>query len=208
MVHLVDSLGYIDGWLHEVALIAEAIQAQYIEEMLYALERIDKCGGRLFVLGVGGSAANAAHAVNDFRRIARMEAYCPTSDIAELTALANDVGWHSIFEEWLKESHLSAADGLLVLSVNGGTTEVSPHLVAAIRYAMERNASVLAIVGRKDGYAARHADAWLAIPCPNEERRTPHSESYQLVVTHLLAWSMRERIAASVSASPCGEPIV
>jgi D-sedoheptulose 7-phosphate isomerase len=204
---VVDPPSYIDSWLHEVALIAEAIDGHYIEEMVYVLNRINRRGGRLFVLGVGGSAANAAHAVNDFRRIARMEAYCPTSEVAELTALANDVGWHSIFAEWLKESHLNAADGILVLSVNGGTSEISPHLVAAVQYAIERNANIMAVVGRKEGFAARHADAWIAIPCPNDERRTPHSESFQLVVTHLLAWLMRDKMIDSVSRSPAGEPI-
>lgn len=204
---MIDPPRYIDSWLHEVALIAEAIERSYVAEMLDLLEQIKYRGGRLFILGVGGSAANAAHAANDFRRFARLEAYAPTADIAEMTALANDIGWHSIFEEWLKESRLTASDGILVLSVNGGTSNISPHLVAAVRYVRERGASILAIVGRKDGYAAQHAHAWIAVPCPDEDLRTPHAESFQLVLTHLLAWSMRARMIASVSRSPSGEPI-
>jgi len=177
--------------MNEIALIAEAIPTQYITDMAFEIRRV-KLFGRLFVLGVGGSAANASHAVNDFRKIGGVEAYAPTDNVAELTAIANDVGWNMIFKHWLMESKLRPSDVVLVLSVNGGTDVYSQNLVEAIKYTKDQiGASVLAIVGRKDGYAALNAHHWVAVPCPNDEHRTPHAESFQSVICHLLAFMVR-----------------
>jgi D-sedoheptulose 7-phosphate isomerase len=142
----------------------------------------------LFILGAGGSAANASHAVNDFRKIGGRECYAPTDNVSELTARANDEGWASIFAEWLKGSRLGRRDALLVLSVGGGdlARNISPNLVAAVQLARKVKASVLGIVGRADGYTAKVADACVVIPQANPERVTPHSEAFQAVVWHLL----------------------
>ncbi len=145
-------------------------------------------GGRLFILGVGGSAANASHAVNDFRKICGMEAYAPTDNVSELTARTNDEGWAGVFEAWLKVSRLRAGDALLVFSVGGGNLEknVSPNLVAAIRYARAVGATVTGIVGRDGGYTAQAADACVIVPTVNPAHVTPHAEAFQAVIWHLL----------------------
>jgi D-sedoheptulose 7-phosphate isomerase len=145
-------------------------------------------GGRLFVLGVGGSAANASHAVNDFRKIAGLEAYAPTDNVSELTARTNDEGWATVFQGWLAGSRLRREDLLLVLSVGGGSVEknVSPGLVTALEYAREIGARVIGIVGRDGGHTARVADACVIVPTVNPAHVTPHAESFQAVVWHLL----------------------
>jgi D-sedoheptulose 7-phosphate isomerase len=151
------------------------------------LASVRERGGRLFILGVGGSAANASHAVNDFRKIAGLECYAPTDNVSELTARTNDEGWSTVFAEWLKGSRLNGKDALLILSVGGGNLEknVSPNLVAALQLAKERGASVLGIVGRDGGYTATVADVVIVIPTVNPNNITPHSEAFQAVVWHL-----------------------
>jgi D-sedoheptulose 7-phosphate isomerase len=152
---------------------------------------------RLFILGVGGSAANASHAVNDFRKICGIEAYAPTDNVSELTARTNDDGWASVFEQWLKVSRLGRDDLLLVLSVGGGNAEknVSPNLVAALKYGKELGARVIGIVGRDGGYTAQVADACAIIPVVNGKHTTPHTEAFQGLVCHLLVSHPRLKIA-------------
>jgi D-sedoheptulose 7-phosphate isomerase len=153
-------------------------------------------GGRLFILGVGGSAANAAHAVNDFRKICDIEAYAPTDNVSELTARTNDEGWHTVFAEWLRGSRLTDRDAVLVLSVGGGNLEknVSPNLVEALKLAKERGATILGIVGKDGGYTAQVADACCIIPTVNPETVTPHQEAFQAVVWHLLVSHPRLKV--------------
>lgn len=179
---------YTAQHLKESSQILDQLDQAVIEKMAQILA--DTCAreGRLFVLGVGGSAANASHAVNDFRKIAGIEAYAPTDNVSELTARTNDEGWATVFVEWLKTSHLRAADLLLVFSVGGGNLEknVSPNLVTALQYAKQVNARIIGIVGRDGGYTAQVADACVIIPTVNPENTTPHSEAFQAVVWHLL----------------------
>jgi D-sedoheptulose 7-phosphate isomerase len=158
-----------------------------IEKVVDELASVRERGGRLFILGVGGSAANASHAVNDFRKICGFECYAPTDNVSELTARTNDDGWASIFAEWLKGSRLSARDGLLVFSVGGGNLEknVSPNLVSALQLAKQVGASVVGVVGRDGGFTAKSANACVIVPTVNSEHVTPHSEAFQAVVWHL-----------------------
>jgi D-sedoheptulose 7-phosphate isomerase len=151
------------------------------------LAAVRERGGRLFVLGVGGSAANASHAVNDFRKIAGIESYAPTDNVSELTARTNDDGWASVFTEWLRGSRLGEKDAVLVLSVGGGSLEknVSPNLVTALQLAKERGSAIIGIVGRDDGYTAQVADVAVVIPTINSANVTPHTEAFQAVVWHL-----------------------
>jgi D-sedoheptulose 7-phosphate isomerase len=180
--------GFVADYLSEVQAITSALDIESIERVAQVLADARAGGGRLFVLGVGGSAANASHAVNDFRKIAGFEAYAPTDNISELTARMNDEGWAGVFESWLRGSRLRPEDCLLVLSVGGGDVErnVSPNLVAALRYAREVGAKTVALVGRDGGYAAQVADACVIIPTVNPEHVTPHSEAFQAIVWHLL----------------------
>ena len=159
-----------------------------IEKMADLLAQAKADGGRVFFLGVGGSAANCGHAVNDFRKIVGIEAYAPTDNVSELTARTNDEGWSTIFVEWLKVSKLRPMDALFILSVGGGNLEknISPNLVEAIKYAKSVGAKVTGIVGRDGGYTAHVADACCIIPTVNPETVTPHSEAFQAVVWHLL----------------------
>src|SRR5439155_26306735 len=145
-------------------------------------------GGRLFFLGVGGSAANASHAVNDFRKIAQIEAYAPTDNVSELTARTNDEGWETVFVNWLRGSRLTACDMVIVLSVGGGDLErnISPNLVRALQYAGQVGARVCGIVGRAGGYTAQVADACVIVPTVNPASVTPHAEAFQAVLWHLL----------------------
>ena len=179
---------YTDCYLSEVKDIVDQLDKDSIHRMIRALVEIRERGGRLFFLGVGGSAANASHAVNDFRKICGFEAYTPVDNIAELTARVNDEGWENIFVEWLKKSRLCENDGVFVLSVGGGNLEknISPNLVRAVEFARARNAIVLGIVGRDGGFTARWADACVLIPPVNHETITPHTEAFQAVVWHLL----------------------
>src|SRR5262245_9735523 len=156
--------------------------------MAQVLADVRAHGGRLFVLGVGGSAANASHAANDFRKLAGFEAYAPTDNVSELSARANDEGWDTVFAAWLKGSRLRREDGVLVVWVGAGSVEkrVSVHLVRALQFARETGSTILGIVGRDGGYTARVADACVIVPTVNPATVTPHSEAFQAVVWHLL----------------------
>jgi D-sedoheptulose 7-phosphate isomerase len=175
-------------FLAETVEIAASLDVEAIDRAIEILAAARAAGGRLFILGVGGSAANASHAVNDFRKIAGFEAYAPTDNVSELTARTNDEGWTTIFAEWLRGSRLRADDALLIFSVGGGNVEkqVSPNLVAAMDFARDRGAKIVAIVGRDGGYAARVADACVLVPVVNAAHITPHSEAFQAVIWHLL----------------------
>jgi D-sedoheptulose 7-phosphate isomerase len=179
---------FSENFLAEATEIIEKLDIASIEKAAGLLASTRAAGGRLFVLGVGGSAANASHAVNDFRKIAGIEAYAPTDNVSELTARANDEGWSSIFDGWLRTSRLRADDLLLILSVGGGNVEqnVSPNLVAALKYAKSVGAKIIGMVGRDGGYTATVADACVLIPTVNPAHITPHTEAFQAVIWHLL----------------------
>jgi D-sedoheptulose 7-phosphate isomerase len=179
---------FTEQFLAEAAEILKQIDVAAVERVAATLAACRAGGGRLFILGVGGSAANASHAVNDFRKICGLEAYAPTDNVSELTARTNDEGWAGVFEGWLRVSRLGAADALLIFSVGGGNLEkqVSPNLVAAIRYAKTVGAKVTGIVGRDGGYTARNADACVIVPTVNAQHVTPHAEAFQAVIWHLL----------------------
>jgi D-sedoheptulose 7-phosphate isomerase len=181
-------MSFSETFLLEVQEIARQLDTCAVERMAELLAKIRDEEGRLFILGVGGSAANASHAVNDFRKIVGLEAYAPTDNVSELTARTNDEGWATIFESWLRVSKLNSRDGVLVLSVGGGNLEkqVSPNLVCALRYACSTGAKVLGIVGRDGGYTAQVANAYVVIPIVNTSHITPHSEAFQAVIWHLL----------------------
>ena len=175
-------------YLDETVRIASALDPGEIERLASALADVRSGGGRLFFLGVGGGAANASHAVNDFRKLAGFEAYAPTDNVAELTARTNDEGWDGVFAAWLKGSRLRKEDGVFVFSVGGGSLEknVSPNLVAALRYAESIGCTIVGVVGRDGGYTAQVADACVVVPSVNPEAVTPHTESFQAVLWHLL----------------------
>jgi D-sedoheptulose 7-phosphate isomerase len=179
---------FTEQFLAEAAEILQQIDVASVERLAVTLAACRAGGGRLFILGVGGSAANASHAVNDFRKICGLEAYAPTDNVSELTARTNDEGWAGVFEGWLRVSRLRGADALLIFSVGGGDLEnhVSPNLVAAIRYAKAVGAKVTGIVGRDGGYTARNADACVIVPTVNAKHVTPHAEAFQAVIWHLL----------------------
>ena len=170
-----------------------------IERVADTLAAVRERGGRLFFLGVGGSAGNCGHAVNDFRKLAGFEAYAPTDNVSELTARTNDEGWDTVFAAWLKGSRLRQEDALFVFSVGGGSLEknISPNLVRAIEYAKEVGATVLGVVGRDGGYTARVADACVIVPTVNPETITPHAEAFQAVVWHLLVSHPKLKAAAT-----------
>lgn len=178
---------FIDIYLSEVVKIAQAVDKKAIENIVSILSDLRKRKGRLFLLGVGGSAANAAHAVNDFRKIAGIEAYAPTDNISELTARVNDEGWETVFVNWLKGSHLLPSDCIFVFSVGGGNTEkkVSVNLVQALQYAKEIGTRIVGVVGKDGGYTAQVADACVIIPNVSSVHVTPHTESFQAVMLHL-----------------------
>ena len=179
---------YTDQHLDEATRILQQLDRSAIERMAGVLAGVRSRGGRLFVLGVGGSAANASHAVNDFRKLAGFEAYAPTDNVSELTARTNDEGWETVFVAWLQGSRLRKEDGVFVFSVGGGSLEqnVSANLVRALQYARETGAAVVGIVGRDGGYTARVADACVIVPTVNPEAVTPHTEAFQAIVWHLL----------------------
>jgi D-sedoheptulose 7-phosphate isomerase len=176
------------SFLAEARDVAARLDAESIERLVAELAALRERGGRLFILGVGGSAGNASHAVNDFRKLFGIEAYAPTDNVSELTARTNDEGWETTFAAWLRVSRLGSADAVLVFSVGGGDLErnVSPNLVRAVQYAKEVNATVLGIVGRDGGYTARAANVAVIVPTVNEAHITPHAEAFQAVVWHLL----------------------
>lgn len=173
--------------LRETVEIIAKINPDDCEKCVAELRATRDRGGRLFILGVGGSAANASHAVNDFRKIAGLECYAPTDNVSELTARTNDEGWATVFVEWLRGSRLKPADTLLILSVGGGNLEknVSPNLVLALKFAKEVGAHIIAIVGKDGGYAAKVAHACVIVPTVNPANITPHSEAFQAVIWHL-----------------------
>ena len=181
-------MSFTRQYLDEAARIAQQLDVAAIDRAVALLAETRAQGGRLFILGVGGSAANASHAVNDFRKIAEIEAYAPTDNVSELTARTNDEGWPTVFEAWLRTSRLHSRDLVLVFSVGGGDLEnnVSPNLVRALQYAKQIGARVVGIVGRAGGYTAQVADACVVIPTVSPDRVTPHAEAFQAVVWHLL----------------------
>jgi D-sedoheptulose 7-phosphate isomerase len=179
---------FTERYLEEVQQVTRRLDARAIDQVVDELARIRERQGRLFILGVGGSAANASHAVNDFRKLCAFEAYAPTDNVSELTARTNDEGWSTVFAEWLKGSRLNSRDGLLVFSVGGGdlARNISANLVAAVQLARQLDVTILAVVGRDGGYAAREATARVIIPTVNGDHVTPHSEAFQAVIWHLL----------------------
>ena len=181
-------MSYIANHFEEAQKVLSQIDTQQIELMVDILAQTHQQGGRLFILGVGGSAANASHAVNDFRKICGMEAYAPTDNVSELTARTNDDGWESVFVEWLKGSRLSAQDCVFVFSVGGGNREknVSANLVHALVYAKEQNTKIVGVVGRDGGYTAQVANACCLIPVVNPVNTTPHTEAFHALVWHAL----------------------
>jgi D-sedoheptulose 7-phosphate isomerase len=182
------AMSYSQQHLQEASAIIGKLDVESIERTAVLLAALRERHGRLFLLGVGGSAANCSHAVNDFRKICGIEAYAPTDNVSELTARTNDEGWPSVFIEWLKVSRLGPDDLLFILSVGGGNREknVSPNLVAALEYGKEVGAKICGIVGRDGGYTAKVADACVIIPTVNPQNVTPHTEAFQAVVWHLL----------------------
>lgn len=182
---------YIKTYFKDCVEIIDRIDRKQIIKTSAILTKIQQRQGRLFILGVGGSAGNASHAVNDFRKIAGMESYAPTDNVSELTARVNDDGWETVFVNWLKGSRLNSKDGILVFSVGGGNAEknVSVNLVRALQYAKDVGASIIGIVGRDGGYTAKVADACVIIPPVNNETITPQTEAFQAVVWHLIVSS-------------------
>ncbi|MEY2603569.1 MAG: D-sedoheptulose 7-phosphate isomerase [Verrucomicrobiota bacterium] len=181
-------MGYAEQHMRESIQIIEKMDLAPIEKIADLLVQVKAEGGRIFFLGVGGSAGNCSHAVNDFRKIVGIECYAPTDNVSELTARANDEGWASIFVEWLKISKLLAKDAIFIFSVGGGSLErnISPNLVTALQYAKTVGAKVMGVVGRDGGYTAQVADACVIVPTVNSENVTPHSEAFQAVIWHLL----------------------
>jgi D-sedoheptulose 7-phosphate isomerase len=179
---------FSEQFLAEVQQVTAKLDIDALESMVAHLVELRSNGGRLFILGVGGGAANASHAVNDFRKIAGIEAYAPTDNVSELTARTNDEGWSTVFEKWLQVSRLNNRDAVFVLSVGGGSLElqVSPNLVVALDFARSVGATILGIVGRDGGYTAQVANACVIIPTVNGAHVTPHSEAFQAVIWHLL----------------------
>ncbi len=179
---------FVRQYLEEVVQVARGIDAESVSRVIDVLCGVRAAGGRLFILGVGGSAGNASHAVNDFRKIAGFEAYAPTDNVSELTARINDEGWDTSFANWLKGSRLREQDCVLVFSVGGGDAErgVSVNLVRAIEYAKSAGARVCGIVGRAGGFTATMADACVIVPTVNPQTVTPHTEVFQAVLWHLL----------------------
>lgn len=181
-------MNYAQQHINEAIEILNRMDVSAIEQMADLLAEIKRDDGRIFFLGVGGSASNCSHAVNDFRKIVGIESYAPTDNVSELTARTNDEGWATVFVEWLKTSKLSARDAVFVFSVGGGNLEknISPNLVMALRYAKTVGAKITGVVGRDGGFMAQVADACVIVPTVNPENITPHSEAFQAVVWHLL----------------------
>ena len=190
-------MSFAKEFLGEVSQVVAQLNVDAIEKAATELARVRERGGRLFILGVGGSAGNAGHAVNDFRKICGFEAYAPTDNVSELTARTNDEGWATIFAEWLKGSRLNANDGLLIFSVGGGNLEknVSPNLVSAIQVAKKAGAAIIGIVGRDGGYTAKEATACVIVPTVNPTHVTPHSEAFQAVIWHVFVSHPKLKVA-------------
>lgn len=192
-------MNYTQQHIEETEAILKKIDTARVEKMAELLTEIKVKGGRLFFLGVGGSAANCSHAVNDFRKIVGIESYAPTDNVSELTARTNDEGWATIFVEWLKTSRLGKNDAVFVMSVGGGSLEknISPNLVSALQYAESVGAKILGILGRDGGYTAKVADACCIVPTVNPETITPHSEAFQAVIWHLLVSHPKLKVNAT-----------
>jgi D-sedoheptulose 7-phosphate isomerase len=190
-------MGHVDAYLRRVSDLLEVLPREGVEELTRRLVDLRDRGGRLFVLGVGGSAANASHAVNDFRKLCGIETYCPADNVSELTARANDEGWETIFAEWLRTSRIGDRDAILVLSVGGGDVErgISVNLVRAIDVARAAGATVMGIVGRNGGYTASVADAAVVVPTVDPALVTPLAESFQSVILHCLVSHPRLAVA-------------
>jgi len=191
-------MSYTTDYLAEASQIIARLDAAAIERIAQMIAGLRERGGRLFFLGVGGSAANASHAVNDFRKIGGLEAYTPTDNVSELTARVNDDGWETVFVNWLRTSRLSGRDVVFVLSVGGGDLQrnISPNLVRALQYAKEVGSGICGIVGRDGGYTARVADACVVIPTINPATVTPHAEAFQAVVWQLIVTHPLVRVGA------------
>ena len=191
------STAYVSQYLREAVQIMDRMDESKVEEAVELLRRVRQRGGRIFFIGVGGSAANASHAVNDFRKLAGIECYAPTDNVAELTARINDDGWETAYRNWLEGSRLSKDDAVFVLSVGGGDQQrnISVNLVSALRYAKQVGASVLGVVGRDGGFTARVADACLIVPVINQQTITPHTESFQSLILHLMVSHPRLKAA-------------
>lgn len=190
-------MDYIDQYLEEAARILQLLDRKVIERVLELLRALRERGGRLFLLGVGGGAGHASHAVCDFRKIAKIEAYTPTDNASELTARVNDEGWDTAYANWLRGSHLSPKDMVFVFSVGGGDAEknISANLVQALEYAKEMGAIICGVVGRDGGFTAQVADACVLIPVANSSTVTPHTESFQALIWHLLTSHPRLKAA-------------
>ena len=181
-------LDYIRQYLKELYQVVDGLDPTVINHMIKLLVKLREEGGRLFFLGVGGGAGNAAHAVNDFRKIAGIESYAPTDNVSELSARVNDEGWETVFVNWLKGSRINSKDGVFVFSVGGGQAEknISANIVLALKFSKEVGAKVFGVVGRDGGYTAQVADACVIIPTVNPETITPHTEAFQGVIWHLI----------------------
>ena len=181
-------MDYIRHYLGEVRKVVDSINTNEIQKIVESLVHLRAKDGRVFFLGVGGSAANASHTVNDFRKICGIEAYTPVDNVSELTARTNDSGWETVFVEWLKGSKLNSKDAVFVLSVGGGNLEknVSANLIHAVNYAKEIGARIFGIVGRDGGYTSKVADVCIVIPTVNSQTVTPHTESFQSILLHLI----------------------
>lgn len=198
-------MDFIQKFLNESTQIIQKLNVQEIEHAIDILKKTKQQQGRLFILGVGGSAANASHAVNDFRKIVGIEAYAPTDNISELTARTNDEGWETVFAKWLETSKLNAKDTILVLSVGGGNlaNNISPNLIVALKYAKQQNSSIIGIVGRDGGFTKTVADACILIPTINAENITAHAEAFQGIIWHLLVSHPQLKMAQTKWESVC-----
>lgn len=190
-------MSFAQQYLSEASQILLQLDTDAIDQVVALLAETRVRGGRLFILGVGGSAANASHAVNDFRKLVGLEAYAPTDNVSELTARTNDEGWASVFEGWLRVSRLRENDLVLVFSVGGGNVEknISPNLVTALQYAKRIGARVIGVVGRDGGYTAQVADACVIVPAANPAHATPHTEAFQAVIWHLMVSHPQLKVA-------------
>ena len=182
---------YIDQYMKETQEIVDSVPRDEIARGIDILKKVREDGGRLFILGVGGSAANASHAVNDFRKLGGIETYAPTDNVSELTARTNDEGWETTFAEWLKTSHLNNKDVIMVFSVGGGSETTSLNIVNALKLGKERGAKIVSIVSRTGGYSKQVSDACVLIPVVSDERITPHAEGWQGVVWHLMVNALK-----------------
>ena len=186
------SMAYIEQYLKETTMITESVSREEIEKGIQILKEVRDRGGRLFILGVGGSAANASHAVNDFRKIGKIETYAPTDNVSELTARTNDEGWETTFSEWLKTSHINDKDAVMVFSVGGGSETTSLNIVNALKLAKDKGSKVISVVSRTGGYAKQVSDSCVLIPVVAQERITPHAEGWQGVIWHLMVNAINE----------------